>query len=258
MAETYPLISCICVTRDRPALLRRALDCFLAQTYPRRELVILFEQDDAATRELLQRRPRDERIRLVCVERSPDKKLGHLRNHAIHQSSGDFVCQWDDDDWYHQDRLAHQYAALRDAGRQASILSRWMMFDATPGNPRAYISYPRLWEGSVLCRKELIQQRRYANVERGEDTPVVRALSEADALHVIADAPHLYVYTVHGGNTWEREHFGDIFGRSMPLPPVMQEAIHGILQQRYSVADGSGLLDKAMPAVRKALAAKAM
>jgi glycosyltransferase involved in cell wall biosynthesis len=258
MAEAYPLISCICVTRNRPALLQRALDCFLAQTYPRKELVILFEQDDAATCELFQRCPRDERLRLICVERSPNKKLGHLRNHAIHQSSGDFVCQWDDDDWYHQDRLAHQYAALRDAGRQASILSRWMMFDATPGNHRAYISYPRLWEGSVLCRKELIQQREYANVERGEDTPVVRALSEANALHVIEDAPHLYVYTVHGSNTWEREHFGHLFGHSMPLPPVIQEAIHNILQQHYSVADGSGLLDKVMPAVKKALAAKAV
>jgi hypothetical protein len=133
-----------------------------------------------------------------------------------------------------------------------------MMFDATPGNHRAYISYPRLWEGSVLCRKELIQQREYANLERGEDTPVVRALSEANAFQVIEDAPHLYVYTVHGSNTWEWEHFGHILGHSMPLPPVMQEAIHNILQQHYSVAEGSGLLDKAMPAVKKALAAKAM
>lgn len=258
MTETFPLISCICVTRHRPALLQRALDCFLAQTYPRKELVILFEQDDAATCELLERRPRDERIRPVCVERSPDKKLGHLRQYAIHQSRGDFVCQWDDDDWYHQDRLSHQYTALRDAGRQASILSRWMMFDATPGNHRAYISYPRLWEGSLLCGRELIQQRPYANLERDEDTPVVYALSEAGAVHVIEDAPHLYVYTVHGSNTWKREHFVHIFRQSMALPPLIQETIHNILQSYYSVADGSGLLDQAMAAVRKALAAKAV
>lgn len=44
----------------------------------------------------------------------------------------------------------------------------------------------------------------------------------------------------------------------MPLPPVIQKAIQNILQQHYSVADGSGLLDKAMAAVKKALAAKAV
>ena len=45
------LISCLCVTRGRVALLGRAVGCFLEQTHAQRELLILFESDDAATRD---------------------------------------------------------------------------------------------------------------------------------------------------------------------------------------------------------------
>ena len=47
MQQSVPLISCLCVTRARVALLNRAVRCFLDQSYPHIELVILFESDDA-------------------------------------------------------------------------------------------------------------------------------------------------------------------------------------------------------------------
>ena len=40
------LVSAIMPTRSRPALSRAALNCFLAQTYEPRELVILDDDDD--------------------------------------------------------------------------------------------------------------------------------------------------------------------------------------------------------------------
>ena len=50
---TPPLISCLCVTRNRVAMLRRAVNCFLDQIYSPRELVVLYESDDSATRDYL-------------------------------------------------------------------------------------------------------------------------------------------------------------------------------------------------------------
>ena len=44
-----PLISCLCVTRARVPLLKRAVACFHAQTYPQKELVLLYEHDDRET-----------------------------------------------------------------------------------------------------------------------------------------------------------------------------------------------------------------
>jgi len=44
-----PVISCICVTRKKPALLERAVRCFLIQSYQQKELVIVYEDDDQVT-----------------------------------------------------------------------------------------------------------------------------------------------------------------------------------------------------------------
>ena len=46
---SLPLISCICITRNRPGYLSKAIVCFKQQTYPNKELVILYEEDDLLT-----------------------------------------------------------------------------------------------------------------------------------------------------------------------------------------------------------------
>ena len=48
-----PLVSCLCVTRGRVALLRRSVACFLSQTYTPCELVIVYGADDLATRDFV-------------------------------------------------------------------------------------------------------------------------------------------------------------------------------------------------------------
>ena len=74
MNNQLPLISCICVTREKPSLLKRAIDCFLAQTYPNKELVILYEDDDYATEELVGAGfPDNSSIRLSKVPAYPKK-----------------------------------------------------------------------------------------------------------------------------------------------------------------------------------------
>jgi len=243
MLSSLPLISCICVTRGRPYLLNGAISCFAAQTYPNKELVIVYEKDDEQTCRYINSLQTLLYIRCICIEPSPEKKLGYLRNYAIEQSHGVYICQWDDDDWYHCQRLEEQYNTLHTAGLTACVLNRWLMFDHT--NQKAYISMKRMWEGSLLCRKDVLQNIHYDNKSMGEDSIVIMKLHRQKQVHII-NTPHLYIYNYHGANTWHYAHWNGFFNISILLDESTSHNIHAILQHQYNITEASALLDDIM------------
>lgn len=236
------LISCICVTRRKPTLLKRAIECYLAQTYPEKELVILYEDDDEATNEFLgQGFPPESGIRLFRVPSYPKIALGQLRNLAIGIARGEFVCQWDDDDWYHARRLEEQYGQLFDEGCHGSILTQWLVFDSITG--KAYVSHMRLWEGSILCKASVLQLKAYEDKPQGEDTATIEYLARLNCLHLMKRYPGLYIYVYHGYNTWSYDHWTAIFKCSTELPADDSKVVANILEGKYTVVEGSLLLD---------------
>lgn len=117
------LVSCLCVTRNRVRMLRRALSCFLKQTYKTRELVVVYEADDPATHDCLVALD-EPSIRPFKMATSPKLSLGALRNLSLQISRGHYVAQWDDDDWHGPTRLAEQIEAIRQSGKQGCVLLR--------------------------------------------------------------------------------------------------------------------------------------
>jgi glycosyltransferase involved in cell wall biosynthesis len=237
-----PLISCICVTRGKPRLLRRAIRCFETQTYPNRELIILYEDDDLPTAAFLRDTSFGRQVRIIAIGATPKHSLGSLRNIAIAGATGNYICQWDDDDWYHIRRLELQFGTLAGSGRKATLLTRWLVFDDLGGN--AYISNKRLWEGSILCDRALIRQRKYVPVGRGEDTPVIDYLKDNHCLHEVENSIGIYIYVCHGSNTWHRAHWEHIFNCSEKLPGASSEMIRDVLKGRYGNAEASGHIDR--------------
>lgn len=208
--NSQPLISCLCVTHDKPLLLQRAIDCFFNQNYKAKQMIILYEDVDCITKKYLASCHFPKEIKCIEAVSSIKKlSLGELRNLSISMAEGDYVCQWDDDDWYHPDRLVVQMAAMAAQHKPASILSRWTVFDAI--HRKVYISNRRLWEGSILCKREEMLAKPYPSLNRGEDTSVIDYLAEKDWIEVIEDRPELYVYNYHGANTWDFAHFNKIF-----------------------------------------------
>lgn len=195
------LVSCLCVTRGRVPMLRRAVACFLDQTYAPRELVVVYESDDAATRDFLATL-NEPAIRALEVPVQPKLPLGSLRNLSLAAARGRYVAQWDDDDWHGPARLAAQIAAVRESGKDGCVLIRWLMYDETRG--MAYLSHLRAWEGSLVALRDAIPP--YPEHAKGEDTPVVAAMLNENRLTGL-DRPRLYIYVYHGSNTWEREHW---------------------------------------------------
>ena len=229
MSLPYPLISCICVTYNRPEMLKRAIACFEAQNYPNKELVISYPKKDETTRKLLNEIQHNPELNIIKLERDNDESVGNARNIAIAKCKGDYICVWDDDDWYHPSRLSYQFNSMKTngVGYNASVLTRVLLFDNTA--QKAYLSFPYHWENSLLCRKEIILQNQYSHANRGEDTHIIKFLDSKRFLYHIDNAPFLYVYIYHGENTWDYAHYEHLINKSELLPEKVKEGIISVI-----------------------------
>jgi glycosyltransferase involved in cell wall biosynthesis len=139
--------------------------------------------------------------------------LGTLRNLSLDLARGELVAQWDDDDWYHPDRLTRQVAAL-DTRFDACVLSATLMhLDAPEWRDYPYIGHlPRGVPGTILHRAS--PAIRYPAQRRGEDSVFLHQWPRARL--TVLDAPELFLRAFHGANTWERAHFERRVRNSVP------------------------------------------
>ncbi len=217
-----PTISCLCVTRCRVTELKRAVACFHAQDYPNKELCLVIEDDDQDTVAYVKELNHPS-ISVKILSTNPKLTLGELRNVSLAMASGDYFCQWDDDDWYHPSRLSYQLACAMKNRKAASVLPRWLIFDQV--EDQAYCSNVRLWEGSLLCKKDILPNANvYKSEQKGEDSALIAWLYGQDQI-AIEDRPELYVYHVSGANTWEQNHFQKILNASQKLTAKESEML---------------------------------
>ncbi|MET1056743.1 MAG: glycosyltransferase family A protein [Pedobacter sp.] len=229
MRDKYPLISCICVTNNRTEFLKRAINCFASQNYPNKELVISYPFNDSQTKELIADLMGRSDLPITRTERSDKESVGNARNEAISKCKGDYVCVWDDDDWYHPSRLSFQFNSMNTTGIgfNASVLTRVLLFDNT--TQKAYMSFSYCWENTLLCRKEIIMQNQYAHQNRGEDTHIIKFLDGKKFLHHIQESPFLYVYIYHGQNTWNYQHYEYLMKKSELLSDEVTASIRELI-----------------------------
>jgi glycosyltransferase involved in cell wall biosynthesis len=110
------------VTGDRLTLAKRAVRSFAEQTYPNRELVVVTDGPQRV-RDALERYVAalglEDSVRFVYPQ-GDGLTLGRLRNLSLDAAGGDFVCQWDDDDYNHSGVPAAPSAAPRSSRRERS------------------------------------------------------------------------------------------------------------------------------------------
>lgn len=191
------------VTANRARLARRAIACFAAQTYADTELVIV-DDGDVDYGPLLRDLP-PERVIYHRLPRSAGRTLGELRNLSLDLARGDFIAQWDDDDWYHPTRLERQIAAIG-AGADACLIAATLMHLDTPAwFDRPYVGrLPAGVPGTIVHRRS--DSARYPAERRGEDTVYLDHWRGRIA-RLPASEAGLFIRCFHGSNTWEAEHF---------------------------------------------------
>lgn len=212
MNQSYPLISCICITNNSPGQLKKAISCFADQNYPNKELAISYLKNDVRSKEIIENIRQKDILKIVPVEHTGDEPLEKAKIHVITKCTGDYVCIWDEDDWYHPSRLMFQFNSMQIIGEryQASVLSRIMLYDT--GTKKVYHSFPRNWDGTLLCRKEIFLLTPYT--KDGENTSITAFLSGRKILCQIDDAPFLYIHIYHGANIHDDKHFESFMKQS--------------------------------------------
>jgi len=211
--------------------MQRAIACFDRQDYPKKELVISYPDDDLLTKSVLDQIQNLSDIKMLRIERPAHEKLGIARNNAISAANGEFICIWDDDDWYHSTRLSLQYSLIENGPFKASILMNVLMYDAV--DKETYYSGYRDWEGTILCEKKTMLQTSYLELERGEDTSVIYYLSSRNVLFRIIEMAHLYIYIYHGNNTWGEGHFSSYFLQSKLMDEDINQQVKDVIDLDY-------------------------
>jgi predicted O-methyltransferase YrrM len=221
-----PLVSCLMPTRGRAAFALQAVRYFLAQTYARRELIVV-ENGSADLADLL---PKDPRIRYEAADGW--ESLGGLRNCACALARGQILAHWDDDDWYGPYRLSRQVAAIRAGRADITALRASIVFDLESWTVwrcgRA--SHRRLWSmdvaaGTLVFRREVWEElARYPTVSLGEDAAFLAGAVRLGARLQRLEGDGVFVYVRHGSNTSRLRlpqsvtRRGDTPGEKTPFP----------------------------------------
>ncbi len=100
-----PLVSVYIPTRNRSALLRRAVDSVLAQTYPQIEVLICDEASTDDTAEVVADYARRYPGKFTYLRNDTPQGACRARNRCIDEAVGTYITGLDDDDVFHPQRI---------------------------------------------------------------------------------------------------------------------------------------------------------
>lgn len=233
-----PMISALMVTQPgRETLSRISMMDFARQDHPHRELVVVHDGRADHHRRLTAMASRFSRDLIRVVHTGPGQTLGALRNLAVQSALGEYVCQWDDDDRHHPQRLAIQWNALQEHQGEACFLCDQLhLFVKTAElywDDWTAEAYPfNLVQGTIMARRECLPA--YRDIGRGEDTQLLIDLLEKEArICRVKGAGWCYVYVHHDSNVWSEGHHRAI-SRAKALGPAALLQRYAMLKKRLS------------------------
>lgn len=191
------LCSAVLPTRGRVELARLAVECFLAQSYPEKELVILDDFDtpsfpDGITHPLI-RYYQTENI----VFNIPTK-----RNRVNALAQGHYLMHVDSDDWSAPNRMTDQVARLEATQKAVTGYNHLLFIDEERDKVLEYRIWPHYVCGTSLCYLKSFWERNKfpEKVVTGSDNRFVHAARQANQLDC-APGRYSMVARIHGGNT---------------------------------------------------------
>ncbi len=213
-------------TKERFPFAKRAVHCWQQQLFnSRHELLVINDHPElslfpdgapAGVREI----------------RIPTRlSLGELRNAAIDNARGDYLVQWDDDDYSHPSRLLWQVEHTRPG--MASIFKYEVHCDLTTQQPTFVnnggvtrcggFAGTMMWPRKAACR--------FPAIGKHEDTEFVLALKQECGLDVLSNDPLMYCRFYHGHNTWSHTHIMNPKPGSRSMTPAEQRYVQQLTRQ---------------------------
>jgi glycosyltransferase involved in cell wall biosynthesis len=206
-----PQVSCICpTTESRKSFLPTAIQCFLDQDYPSKEMVILTEGTW-----VMPLVPLHKQIRIVIM---PDERpLGTKRNAACYAARGEFIVQFDDDDYSAPGRISDQVKRLEESGkaltgynpmlfRETRAVERWEPDGSWAKTSEWWRLENPITIGASFCyRRDWWQSHPFPDAQYGED----------DAFWMKAAALEETVTVDSGGFMYMVNHRDNVTGRAV-------------------------------------------
>ncbi len=206
-----PLVSCIMPTAGRPGQVFRAIQYFLEQDYPNKELVIVYNKlADLPVHESGLQYLYPGNIKLVQTH---TKIIGNKRNVACNNTQGAIIAQWDDDDIYSPNRLSRQVQPILDGEADITGLNNFIFYESATGDswmPTEGL-FSEIYVGDVhggsLVYNRLLWQNMaaYPNIATGEDAGFLRRILKKGARLQAINGYNSFVYIRHASNTWQFE-----------------------------------------------------
>jgi len=212
-----PLISCLCVTKNDSV--RKAVAYFQKQTYDNKELILVSEMNNENLSYLQEVAANNGDIHFTMI--GDMITLGDLRNISVAEANGEYVVQWDDDDYFHEERIEIMYNALiAQPDKEAAFLRTVMIHDKIANR----VALSRNWggvEGSMIAKTKAMID--YQSLNKAEDT-AVRDYFLRRGMGVLVDRPDIYTYILHGENTWDYGHLSALTRiNSTPIPRLIHQ-----------------------------------
>jgi Glycosyl transferase family 2/Methyltransferase domain len=190
-----PLVSCIMPTKNRPTFVTLAINYFLRQDYPSKELIIVDDGDESIEHLV----PTDDRIRTRA-----GGSIGGNRNLACGLAAGELIAQWDDGDWYAPTRLSHQVQALQ-TGVCDVVGANQLLYWAPEAGQVCQYAYPAagrpgLHDPTLCYPRALWSAQPFSPANHALDCEWLWSGPHKRLRSLDADPP-LYVGIIHAANT---------------------------------------------------------
>jgi glycosyltransferase involved in cell wall biosynthesis len=216
MFSAEPTVTCLCLTRNRRDWLPHAIDCFMAQTYWNRELLIVADaESDYAG--LLPASP------MIRAGVTGPGKVGAKRNAGCEEARGEVIAIWDDDDHSEPGRLAGQVAQLVKSGKAVTGYHSMKFTDG-----KRWWHYRTLHLGfamptSLCFTKAYWAKHHFEDMQSGQDEAFVTEAVREKQLAAQGDLDLMYA-TIHPGNTSPRPVKSVKSGNWIPLENFQWQA----------------------------------
>lgn len=203
-------VSCLMITLNRFERFKESFECYCNQDYPDKELIIVSDGSQNYLETISEYISDSGRTDIKTFFLGTRKPLGYLRNVSIQKASGTLICQWDDDDLNHPQRLTTQIKHMQQEEAQASYLldnfhlfmsqrqlywCDWVRMSGSRGKPGTLLAYK-----SVLPNYD-------DEMAKHEDTRLQEELYDSPALvKTLSDHGYLFMYTYHEKNVHTSMH----------------------------------------------------
>ena len=192
------LVSCLMPTLNRRRLIPMALQCFLAQDWPEKELIVIDDGDDHVG---------DMFADIADINYSwwaPRRTIGAKLNEGCKRAKGDILVRWDDDDWSAPGRISDQVARLLHSGKSVTGYHSLLFWDAARSHGSKYSGSTNYALGTSLCfQRKYWKSNPFRECSTGEDNAFIRPAQAGKAIASV-DAAQMMVARIHAHSVSKR------------------------------------------------------